>query len=366
MAAHSSIINGESFDTIIIGAGQAGLATGHYLAARDRGFVILDGASRIGDSWRERWDSLRLFTTAAHDGLPGMPFPPPAQHLPDKDEVADYLEEYAQRFNLPLRLNAHVDLLTWNGERYIVHVGERRLAALNTVVATGSFQRPRTPAVAARLSPQLYQLHSSQYRNPSALPAGPVLVVGAGNSGVQIALELARSRHVWLAGRTRSHIPRRLLGRDVFDWLWPLMARIPLDSLVGRVLRTRMRRGDLLVGNPASEMAREGIVRVGRLTEERGGLPVCGGVVIEPRVVLWCTGFESGYRWIKLPVLDGAGAPRHHGGVALDSPGLYFMGLRFQRRLTSSLLGGVGEDAKFITERISQERGLRQVSARPH
>jgi putative flavoprotein involved in K+ transport len=345
----------ERFDTIVIGGGQAGLAVGHHLAARDLDFVILDGERRVGDTWRRRWDSLRLFTPAGYSGLPGMPFPAPPAHLPDKDEMADYLERYAERFDLPVRSATRVDALAWQGERYVVRAGDRWFEGDNVVVATGPFQRPRLPEVAARLAPDIHQLHSSQYRSPFDLPDGPVLVVGAGNSGAQIAQELARFRKVWLAGRDTGYLPRRLLGRDLFAWLWPLMRRATVDTALGRRLRARAAgAGDPRIGIPARALAAAGIARVGRLADERGGLPVCGGEVIQPRVVIWCTGFVPDYRWIELPVVNEAGHPRHRRGVATDAPGLYFLGLRFQHTMSSSLVGGVGADAAFVAEQVAR------------
>ena len=350
----------ERFDTIVIGAGQAGLAVGHHLAARDLDFVILDGERRVGDGWRRRWDSLRLFTPAAYSGLPGMPFPAPTSHLPDKDEVADYLERYAECFDLPVRPETPVESLGWDGERYTMRAGTTRFEADDVVVATGPFQRPRVPAVAARLAPEIRQLHSSEYRSPFDLPDGAALVVGAGNSGAQIALELARFRKVWLAGRETGRIPRRLLGRDIYDWVWPVMTHATVDTRLGRRLRERAGRGDPLVGIPARQLTDAGIVRVGRVTEERGGLPVCEGEVIHPRVVIWCTGFSPDYGWIDLPmpVLDEQGRPRHRRGVATDAPGLYFVGLRFQHRMTSALIGGVGADAEYVAGQVASRCGM--------
>ena len=344
----------ERFGTIVIGAGQAGLAVGYHLAVRELDFVILDSAPRVGDSWRKRWDSLRLFTTAAHSNLPGMPFPAPPGHLPDRDEVADYLERYAERMDLPIRPNCRVESLGWDGERYTIRAGDKHFEAESVVVATGPFQRPKIPAVAGQLSREIRQLHSSEYRNPFHLPEGPVLVVGAGNSGAQIALELARFRKVWLAGRESGHLPRRLLGRDIFDWLWPVLRRITAGSTLGRRMRQHSRRADPLVGMSRRALSRAGVQRVGRLTGERGGLPVCGDDVVEPQVVIWCTGYEPDYRWVELPVLDESGRPRHERGVAADSPGLYFVGLRFQHTMTSALLGGVAGDAAYIAAEVAR------------
>ena len=355
----------ERFETVVIGGGQAGLAVGHYLASDDADFVILDGASRIGDSWRRRWDSLRLFTPAAYSGLPGMPFPAPPAHLPDKDEVADYLTRYAERFDLPVRLDAAVRSLDHDGVRFVMHAGDHVYESDQVVVATGPFQQPKVPAISRRLAPEIHQVHSSDYHNPLELPDGPVLVVGAGNSGAQIALELARSRKVWLAGRSPGYLPRRLFGRDLFDWVWPVMNRATTDSVLGRHMRKRSQRGDQRIGIPEGALAGAGINRVGRLVDERGGLPVCGDIAIEPSTIVWCTGFEPDYRWIRLPVLNERGKPSHRRGISSAVNGLYFSGLRFQYRLSSSLIGGVGEDAAFVAAQIGRRASIAESGRTP-
>jgi len=345
----------ERFDTIVVGAGQAGLAAGYHLQQRDVDFVVVDAHARVGDVWRNRWDSLRLFTPAKYSGLPGMPFPAPPRHLPDKDEVADYLERYAERFDLPVRSGTRAESLVRDGERWILRTSRGTLEAANVVVATGPFQRPRIPDVARQLSADIHQLHSSEYRSPFDLPDGPVLVVGAGNSGAQIALELARHRTVWLAGRDTGHMPRRLLGRDLFDWLWPVMHRFTLDTRLGRRMRRRTAGGgDALIGIPERSLVAGGVVRVGRVESARDGWPECGDTALRPRTIVWCTGFASDYQWIDAPVFDERGAPRHQRGVVPDAPGLYFLGLRFQHRMTSSLLGGVGHDAEFVASEVAR------------
>jgi putative flavoprotein involved in K+ transport len=346
----------ERFEAVVVGAGQAGLAAGHFLAARDVDFAILSDESRVGDNWRKRWDSLRLFTPARYSGLPGMAFPAPPNHLADKDEVADYLERYAERFDLPVRLETRVQSLAPDGERWVITAngGAPVIEADNVIVATGGFQRPRVPALSAQLAPRIHQLHSSEYRNPLTLPEGPVLVVGAGNSGAQIALELAKSRKVWLAGRNTGHMPRRLLGRDVFDWLWPVMRHATAETALGRRMRASIRSGgDALIGIPEGELARAGVVRVGRVEGARNGWPVADRVQREPRVVIWCTGFTPDYSWIDAPVLGADGYPRHSRGAVVGAPGLYVLGLRFQHRLSSSLIGGVGDDAAYVAAAVA-------------
>ncbi|MEO9227200.1 MAG: NAD(P)-binding domain-containing protein [Gemmatimonadaceae bacterium] len=346
----------ERFEAVVVGAGQAGLSVGYHLATRGVDFTVLSDESQIGDNWRRRWDSLRLFTPARYSGLPGMPFPSSPEHLADKDEVADYFERYAERFDIPVRLGSRVRRLTFNGERFQLSIvgSDTVIEAANVVVATGAFQAPRTPAIAASLSSSIHQLHSSAYRNPFELPDGSVLVVGAGNSGAQIALELSRYRKVWLSGRDTGHLPRRLFGWDLFDWLWPVLARVTTDTRFGRWLReTTKRGGDALIGIPARTLLEAGITRVPRLDGQRGGLPVCAGRVIEPRVIIWCTGFAPDYKWIELALFDDEGYPRHERGSLVDAPGLHFVGLRFQHRLISSLMGGVGDDAAHIASRVA-------------
>ncbi len=346
----------ERFNTVIVGAGQAGLSVAYYLSARDVDAVVLTKDARIGDSWRRRWDSLRLFTPAARSGLPGMPFPAPPAHFPDKDEVADYLERYVERFELPVRTSAEVASVTRIGDHYMVRtVKGDSFEAENVVVATGAFQRPNLPNVSTRLARTIHQIHSSGYQNPLALPDGPVLVVGAGNSGAQIALELATVRKVWLAGRDVGYMPRRMLGADIFTWIWPVIKRATRATRIGRRMMAEMKSGggDKRIGIPRRAIVGAGIVCVGRIDEERGGLPVCEGKVLDPRVIIWCTGFAPDYRWIDLPVFGDDGYPRHERGVVPSAPGLFFLGLRFQHRVSSSLIGGVGDDAAFIADQVA-------------
>jgi putative flavoprotein involved in K+ transport len=349
----------ERFDTIVVGGGQAGLSAGYHLARHDVDFVIVDAEQRIGDAWRRRWDSLRLFTPAKYSALPGMPFPAHPSHFPDKDEMADYLERYAERFDLPVRSATRARSLSHDGERWVLHTDRGTLEANSVVVATGPFHSPMIPAVATQLDGGIHQLHSSAYGSPFVLPDGPVLVVGAGNSGAQIALELAREHQVWLAGRNTGHLPRRLLGRDLFDWLWPVMRRIDLDASIGRRMRPRLpTSGDALIGISGRALTEAGVKRVGRVDGAREGWPLVDGEPLRPRTIVWCTGFVPDYSWIERPVFDERGVPRHVRGVVPDAPGLFFLGLRFQRRLSSSLVGGVGDDAAFVVAGVARRSAL--------
>jgi putative flavoprotein involved in K+ transport len=354
----------ERLDTVVIGAGQAGLSVGYHLARQRRSFVILDANERVGDSWRHRWDSLRLFTAARLDGLPGMRFPAPAWSFPTKDETADFLEAYARRFGLPVRTGVGVDRVFSDGDRYVVTSGSGRFEADNVVVATGAYRTPAVPAFGAALDAGIVQLHSSAYRNVSQLRDGGVLVVGAGNSGAEIALEVARHGHpAWLSGRdTGEETPFRLGGlpdRLLTAPAWVLFSRVlTVRTPVGRALRRKaLSMGWPLVRIKPADIGAAGIERVPRTAGVRDGRPVLvDGRVLDVANVIWCTGFRPDFRWIDLPILDTHGAPAYDRGVAAARPGLYFIGQVFQYSLTSSLLGGVGRDAGRLARHLASHR----------
>lgn len=350
----------ERFGTIVIGAGQAGLSVGYHLARRGLSFVILDARARVGDVWRDRWDSLRLFTPARYDGLDGMPFPAPVHYFPTKDEMADYLEGYARRFELPVRTGVRVDGLTRRDGRFLVTAGERRFEADNVVVAMSTYQEPRIPTLASELDRDIVQLHSSEYRHPGQLRPGGVLLVGAGNSGAEIALELAPSHPVWMSGRDTGHVPFRIEGRASRLFLARFVFRVILHrvlsvrSPIGRKVRPAMlTRGGPLIRVKPNDLARAGVRRVPRVAGVRDGQPMLeDGQVIPVANVIWCTGFDPGFSWIHLPVL-GAHEPLHERGVVPSQPGLYFVGLHFLRALSSGMIHGVGRDAAYVVRHIA-------------
>jgi putative flavoprotein involved in K+ transport len=364
----------EQFETVIIGGGQAGLSVGYHLARQGRRFVILDANQRIGDPWRTRWDSLRLFTPARYNGLPGWAFPASVWSFPGKDEVADYLEAYAARFDLPVRTGVRVDRLSREGERYVVSAGKNRLEADHVVVAAGAYQRPRIPAFATELDPGILQLHSSRYRSPSQLREGGVLVVGAANSGAEIALEVSREHPTWLSGRHPGQEPFRP-GSNSWDRLlipvvWFMATHVlTVKTPMGRAVRRKFQigggrhsRGLPLARIRPKDLTAAGIQRVPRTTVTRGGRPVLeDGRDLEVANVIWCTGSEPDFDWIDIPVLTEDGGPVHDRGVVASEPGLYFVGLVFQYALASSLVGGVGRDAKHIAEDIA----ARELNGRP-
>lgn len=355
----------EHVDTVIVGGGQAGLATGYHLARRGLPFVILDANERTGDAWRRRWSSLRLFTPARYDGLPGRPFPAPDWSFPTKDEVAGYLEAYAAGFDLPVRTGVLVDRLSREGNRYIVAAGERRFEARQVVVATGAYHHPRVPGFAAELDPRVMQLHSGEYRDPSQLAPGGVLVVGAANSGAEIALEVSRSHRTWLSGRHPGQEPVRpgsRWDRLLTPAIWTVFSHVlTVRTPIGRRARRTFRsHGIPLARVRPDDIAAAGIERVPRTSAARDGLPVLdGGRVLEVANVIWCTGFVPDFGWIDLPAVARDGDPVHDRGVARSEPGLYFVGLFFLYAATSSLVGGVGRDAEHLVEHIARrEHGL--------
>jgi putative flavoprotein involved in K+ transport len=345
-----------SYDAIVVGAGQAGLAAGYYLQRAGVRFALLDAGEEVGAAWKNRWDSLRLFTPARYNGLPGMPFPGAPYSLPTKDQAAAYLKAYARRFELPVRLRTQVSSLRSDACGYLLTTTDgESLRAASVIVATGANQQPYVPAIAGQLQPHIVQLHSSQYRRPSQLPEGAVLVVGAGNSGAQVALELAEAgRKVVLSGPDTGSLPRRFLGRDIYDWLWPTLMRPSVDSRLGRrLMQGRRFAGDPLVGMSAQALVRCGVERAGRAIAAREGAVVLqdGRTLPSLAAVVWCTGFRPDFSWIELPVLGLDGYPLHRRGIAPDAPGLAFLGMRYQYRFGSALLGGVGEDAAYVVAR---------------
>src|SRR5882724_6695342 len=363
----STAANVERFDVVVIGGGQAGLSVGYYLARRGLRFVILDAHERVGDAWRKRWDSLRLFSPARYDALVGMPFPAPDDSFPTRDEMADYLEAYAKRFKLPVRNGMRVDSLTQRDGRYHVVSGEHEFEAEQVIVAMANFQKPRVPELASSLDPGIAQLHSSDYKNPEQLRDGPVLVTGVGNSGAEIALELAQAgRQVWLSGRASGEAPfrmdswfarwvgMRLLFRVFFHRL------LTIHTPMGRKARPKMlKHATPLIRTRARDLDAAGVHSVARVTGGKDGKPeLTDGQLLDVANVIWCTGFHVGFSWIKLPVFDDSGAPAHEGGVVPSHPGLYFVGLNFLYSMSSSMIHGVGRDAERITAHLAKARGL--------
>jgi putative flavoprotein involved in K+ transport len=351
----------DHVETLVIGGGQSGLATGYHLMRRGRPFLIVDEHDRVGGAWRNRWDSLRLFTTARYDGLPGMQFPAPRWSYPTKDETADYLDAYAARFQLPVRTGLTVERLARDGHVFEAVAGEHSFTADNVVVATGAYHTPRVPRFASALDTGVVQLHSSAYRNPTQLREGGVLVVGAGNSGAEIALELSRHHRTWLSGPDTGQEPTRagsLPDRLLMPLMWFMASHVlTVSSPIGKKARDHFLhppRGIPLGRVRRRDIADAGIKRVPRVVTAHDGHPVLeDGTILDVANVVWCTGFDLDLSWIDVPLNLDDGYPAQHRGVIPAQGGLYIIGLPFIRSLSSALLGGVGRDAAHIADHVA-------------
>ena len=349
----------EHIETVIVGGGQAGLAVGYYLTQLSRQFVIIDACERTGDSWRTRWDSLQLFTPAYLNALPGMEFPGPRSLPSTKDQMADYLEAYANRFDLPIRRGWRVDSVTRNDDRFVVGGGPHRFEADNVVLATGGYQAAHVPPFANDLDAGIVQLHSSEYRRPSQLHDGDVLVVGAANSGAEIALEVSATHKAWLSGRHPGSEPARpgsRVDRLITPPFWFFVSRVAsVTNPIGRRLRPQMLNMTVPLGRVRpNDLDAAGVVRVPRTVGVRDGAPVMeDGRVIDVANVVWCTGYRAAFDWIHLDAFNEEGQPIHDRGVVAAVPGMYFIGLFFLSSLASSLVGGVSRDAEHIARHIA-------------
>lgn len=351
----------ERVETAIVGAGQAGLSTGYHLAKRDRQFLVLDEQRRVGDNWRRHYDSLRLYSPARLDGLPGMPFPASATTFPTRDQMADYLEEYVSAFGLPVRGGTRVERVSRNGGGYVVDCGDRCLEAENVVVATGTFGRSYTPKLAAHLDPEIVQLHSSEYQNPSQLREGPVLVVGASHSGADVAIDVAGGHRTTLCGRDTGEIPFDIEARPAHAVGWRVMSFLArrvltLRTPIGRKMRPKIRgHGGPLLRFKRADLDAAGVERTtARVAGIRDGRPeLDDGTVLGVANVIWCTGFKQDFGWIDPPVIGQDGWPEEKRGVVESAPGLYFTGLAFQYAFSSMLILGAGRDAEYVAKRIA-------------
>ena len=368
MNIHGLIEEGEAFnrlragitktrvdvlDVLVIGGGQAGLSVGYYLKQLGLSFAIVDAHDRIGDAWRKRWDSLRLFTPARYDGLDGLPFPASPNHFPTKDEMADYLERYAAHFQLPVRTGVKVNRLWREGDRYFADAGALQFEAAHVVVAMSSYQGAKVPAFAADLAPDIVQLHSSEYKSLAQLQPGPVLVVGTANSGAELATETVTTHPTWIAGRDVGELPFPISNVWVQRVVLPILFRVvfhrilTVNTPMGR--KARSKRQDALnrIRQRRADLERSGAQWTERVVGVTNGRPrLADGRTLDVRNVIWCTGYDLGLSWIDLPVFEPDGEPRLSGGVVESEPGLYFVGQHFQYSVSSTMIHGVGRDAK--------------------
>ncbi len=353
-------VNGKmNWSTIIIGAGQAGLAAGYHLLKAGEDFVIIDSAKNVGDSWRKRWDSLRLFTPSQYDRLPGFAFPASRGIMPSKDEMADYLEKYAEKFKLPVRLGEKVNHLSKKQSGFEITTTKGILKCVHVIVATGTNPLPRIPEFANDLNKNVHQIHSSQYLNPDSLPSGSVLVVGAGTSGVEIAIELAGSRHTLISGHPTFHIPDPILRYAGRLYWWFASNVLTVRTPIGRkAKKSILKGGGPLVNVSVKDLIAAGVEQVPRVSGVETGQPKLeNGRVVTVSSIVWATGFKPDFSWIDLKVTDEKnGWPLTKRGVSTEIKGMYFIGMLFQYGLTSGLVGGVGRDAAFIVKHIHQHQ----------
>ncbi len=346
------------FRTVIIGSGQAGLATAYHLSQLGEEYILLDSNSRIGDAWRKRWDSLRLFTPSQHDGLPGLRFPAKRNTFPSKDEMADYLENYARQFSLQIMQGVQVLRLGKSGERFEISTSKGTFTSDCVVVATGTNQQPRIPPFAKELDQKVFQIHSSQYTNAKTIPDGDSLVVGAATSGVEIAVELAANRHTYIAGRLTPHIPDTVLKYAGEFYWWFVSNILTVKTPIGRKVKPIiLNSGGPLLRASGTDLDIAGVERVPRVAGVKNGLPqLQDGRILQVSTVVWATGYKPVFTWIDIGVTNGNGWPIAQRGISETTEGLYFVGMAFQFGLTSGLVGGVGRDAEFVANHVHKAR----------
>lgn len=342
------------WDIIVIGGGQSGLATGYYLKNNEEDFVILNAQERPGDSWRKRWNSLRLFTPSQYDGLPGLPFEAREGHFPTKDEMADYLDHYAAKFGLPVMNGVKVEGLEKADDYFIIKSSIGELTANQIVVASGTHPIPKIPSFASDLDKDIYQIHSSNYVKPDQITAGPVLVVGAGTSGLEIAIELSKKFSTSIAGKTNPHIPDFVFQYMGSLFWWFVNHVVTLQTPIGRKARKNILvHGGPLISISAKDLDIAGVKRFPRVSGVRNGNPL-----FEDNregkfgTIIWATGFRPDFSWIREQVTNEYGWPATSRGISTRLEGLYFVGMPFQYGLTSGFVGGVGRDAHFVANYI--------------
>src|SRR5215207_4626677 len=363
----------EHIETVIIGAGQAGLSTAYHLKMQGRACVVLDSNARVGDNWRRHWDTLRLYSPAKYDGLPGMPFPADPWSYPQKDEVAAFLESYALKFDLPVRMSTRVDALEQRADdTFEVRIGDHSITCDNVVVATGTFgQSASIPDFADQLDPAVKQLHSSEYHRTDDFHPGPVLVVGGSHSGTDIAYEAAQTNPVILCGRDPGQLPFKPEQRKaklifpivIFAWRHVLTRRTPIGRKLFHEIRAH---GGPMIRIHREDLAARGVDRLpARVVGVQDGMPLLDdGTVVPVTNVVWATGFRQTFDWIKLPITGEDGWPLEMRGVVEEVPGLFFCGLAFQYAFSSMVFPGIGRDADYLARRIGDR--VKAMTGRQH
>src|SRR6266702_8209298 len=355
-----------SLGILVIVAGQAGLALGYHLKATPFTFQIVDCHTRIGDSWRKRYDSLVLFTPRTYSALPGLAVPGDPESYPTKDEIADYLESYASHFELPVMGDTLIRWLerTNDGFRATSEAGEN-IDCRAMVLATGAYQQPALPLISQQLSADVLQLLPETYISPAQIPPGEVLVVGDGATGRQIARELTVTHHVLLStGRPRRVSPERILGKSLFWWMDKLgLVRASRESAIGKYLM----KVDPFPGKALGlkRLGQQGAVVVGRLLQVDGKqVTFADGEPTAVETVIWATGYQEHTDWIAIPEAKDAEAHLLHQRGISPVPGLYLIGRSWQWTRGSALLTGVGDDALYLKDHIVKDVGKREQPER--
>ncbi|OOR22114.1 flavin-containing monooxygenase [Bacillus cereus] len=342
-------------DIIIVGAGQAGLAMGYYLKQEGYSFLLLEAGNRIGDSWRNRYDSLQLFTPRAYSSLPGMALIGEKNGFPYKDEIANYLEGYATYFKLPVQLQTEVLKIKKEKDIFELHTSKEILQSKKIIIASGGFQQPFIPSFSQHLSSHIFQIHSSQYKTPSQIPKGKVLVVGGGNSGMQIAVELAKTHGVTMAiSHPLMFLPLHLLGKSIFYWLEKTgLLYAEINTKRGRWFQGKK---DPIFGFEGKELIRNGAIKLQKKVVSASGNNIMfqNGDTYSAESVIWSTGFMQDYKWIEIEkAVNEKGFPNHIKGIS-PVRGLYYIGLPWQSQRGSALICGVGKDAAYLLSEIKK------------
>ncbi|QDI93133.1 NAD(P)-binding domain-containing protein [Salicibibacter cibarius] len=339
----------RNYDVVVIGGGQAGLAMAFALKQRNVSFIVLDENEHIGDSWRKRYESLSLFTPRNYSQLHQFPFQGDPNGFPHKDEVATYLSDFQAENGLPIMHKQKVIKLSQEDcQKFLVITQNERYTAKHVVVATGAFHHPFIPKIHDNSIP--FMIHASDYQNPSQIPKGEVLIIGAGNTGIQIAAELCKTHTVLLAkSKPIKRLPQSIAGKSLFWWfefLW--LSKAKPDSMLGKFLQKR----DPIIGNNY-KIVKKHVEILGRVKSVNDGQAYFQGSY--PRKVssiIWATGYRNDYSWIDIDgVLNKHGKPIHRCGIT-NIKGLYFIGLSWQSKRSSALIYGVSNDANRIAKKI--------------
>ncbi|MGY4713612.1 flavin-containing monooxygenase [Bacillus amyloliquefaciens] len=342
------------YDTIVIGAGQAGISVGYYLKKSKQKFIILDKSHEVGESWKNRYDSLVLFTSRMYSSLPGMPLEGDKHGLPSKNEIAAYLKKYVERFEIPIQLRTEVISVQKLKNYFLIRTSREEYQTKNLVMAAGPFHTPNIPSISRDVADHIHQLHSSQYKHSKQLAPGNVLVVGGGNSGAQIAVELSKERVTYLACSNKpAYFPLWIGKRSIFWWFDKLgVLHASHTSILGKFIQ---KKGDPIFGYELKHAIRQKkiILKQRVIAGKQNEIIFKDSSSLEVNNIIWATGFKNPLCWMKIEgVLDKEGRIIHHRGVSAVE-GLYFIGLPWQHRRGSALLQGVGNDAEYIVKQMN-------------